>query len=213
LNFRFNSPLAALRPEVGLECVPSRHRNQTSILKFHLRGGGNGDLATEKERKSMARTVNKVTLLGNVGKDPEIRSTPGGTMVANLTLATSDRQKDAQGNWQDRTEWHNLVAFTRTAEIVRDYVKKGSKLYIEGKIQTRSWDDKESGQKRYRTEIIVNELVLLSGRDDGSGGGQGGYTRAASSSSSSANFDQRAHGGASDEFAQSAEISDDDIPF
>jgi single-strand DNA-binding protein len=167
-----------------------------------------------QERKSMARTVNKVTLLGNVGKDPEIRSTPGGTMVANLTLATSDRQKDAQGNWQDRTEWHNLVAFTRTAEIVRDYVKKGSKLYIEGKIQTRSWDDKESGQKRYRTEIIVNELVLLSGREEGAGGGQGGYSRAASSgSSSAASFDQRAPAGASDDYAQSAEISDDDIPF
>ena len=87
----------------------------------------------------MARSVNKVTLLGNVGKDPEIRSTPGGTMVANLALATSDRQKDAQGNWQDHTEWHNLKAFNRTAEIVRDYVKKGSKLYIEGKITTNSW--------------------------------------------------------------------------
>jgi single-strand DNA-binding protein len=153
--------------------------------------------------------------LGNVGKDPEIRSTAGGTMVANLTLATSDRQKDAQGNWQDRTEWHNLVAFTRTAEIVRDYVKKGSKLYIEGKIQTRSWDDKESGQKRYRTEIIVNELVLLSGREDGAGGGQGGYSRAASSGSSpssAASFDQRQPAGGGDDFA-STEISDDDIPF
>jgi single-strand DNA-binding protein len=161
----------------------------------------------------MARSVNKVTLLGNVGKDPEIRSTTGGTMVANLTLATSDRQKDAQGNWQDRTEWHNLVAFTRTAEIVRDYVKKGSKLYIEGKIQTRSWDDKESGQKRYRTEIIVNELVLLSSREEGSGGGQGGYSKAGSSSSSAASFDQRPAAAASEDYAQSAEISDDDIPF
>jgi single-strand DNA-binding protein len=159
----------------------------------------------------MARSVNKVTLLGNVGKDPEIRSTPGGTMVANLTLATSDRQKDAQGNWQDRTEWHNLVAFTRTAEIVRDYVKKGSKLYIEGKIQTRSWDDKESGQKRYRTEIIVNELVLLSGREEGSGG-QGGYTRSASTSNASSSYDQRQPAAASDDFAHT-EISDDDIPF
>jgi single-strand DNA-binding protein len=167
----------------------------------------------------MARSVNKVTLLGNVGKDPEIRSTAGGTMVANLTLATSDRQKDAQGTWQDKTEWHNLVAFTRTAEIVRDYVKKGSKLYIEGKIQTRSWDDKESGQKRYRTEILVNELVLLSGREEGAGGGQGGYSRpatataASSAASSSASFDQRPPAAAHDDFAQSAEISDDDIPF
>src|SRR5579875_1533294 len=125
----------------------------------------------------MAKSVNKVLLLGNVGKDPEIRSTPNGTMVANFTLATSERQKDAQGNWQDRTEWHNLVAFGRVAEIIRDYVKKGSKLFIEGKIQTRSWDDKESGQKRYRTEILVNDLQMLGGRG-GSEGGSGGYERA-----------------------------------
>jgi single-strand DNA-binding protein len=165
----------------------------------------------------MARSVNKVTLLGNVGKDPEIRSTAGGTMVASLTLATSDRQKDAQGNWQDRTEWHNLKAFNRTAEIVRDYVKKGSKLYIEGKITTNSWDDKETGVKKYRTEILVNELVLLTGREEGSGGGAGagGYSRPASSSSSAASFDQRPPAAAAgqDEYSHSAEISDDDIPF
>ena len=91
----------------------------------------------------MAKSVNKVILLGNVGKDPEIRSTGGGTMVASFTLATSDRTKDAQGNWQDRTEWHNLKAFGRTAEIVRDYVKKGAKLFVEGRLTTRSWDDKD----------------------------------------------------------------------
>ena len=158
----------------------------------------------------MAKSVNKVILLGNVGKDPEIRSTGGGTMVANFTLATSDRQKDAQGNWQDRTEWHNLVAFQRTAEIVRDYVKKGTKLYVEGKIQTRSWDDKESGQKRYRTEIIVNDLSLLSGRDDSGGGG--GYSRSSASSSSTASFGQRPAAG-HDDYAQNTEISDEDIPF
>jgi single-strand DNA-binding protein len=160
----------------------------------------------------MAKSVNKVILLGNVGKDPEMRSTGGGTLVANFTLATSDRQKDPQGNWQERTEWHNLVAFTRLAEVVRDYVKKGSKLYVEGKIQTRSWDDKESGAKRYRTEVIVNDISLLSGRDEG---GSGGYSRAASSSSSassSGGMDQRAPAG-NDEYAQQAEISDDDIPF
>jgi len=160
----------------------------------------------------MARSVNKVTLLGNVGKDPEIRSTPSGVMVANLALATSDRQKDAQGNWQDHTEWHNLKAFNRTAEIVRDYVKKGSKLYVEGKITTNSWEDKETHAKRYRTEILVNELVLLSGRDEGSGGG---YNKPASTGSSAASFDQRppAAAGGQDEYAQQAEISDDDIPF
>jgi single-strand DNA-binding protein len=160
----------------------------------------------------MAKSVNKVILLGNVGKDPEIRSTGGGTMVANFTLATSDRFQDASGNWQDRTEWHNLVAFKRTAEIVRDYVKKGTKLYIEGKIQTRSWDDKESGQKKYRTEIIVNDLSLLSGREEGSS--SGGYSRGSSSTAgSSAGFDQRQPSGGGDEYANQAEISDDDIPF
>jgi len=158
----------------------------------------------------MAKSVNKVILLGNVGKDPEIRSTGGGTMVANFSLATSDRYQDPQGNWQDRTEWHNLVAFKRTAEIVRDYVKKGSKLYIEGKIQTRSWEDKDTKAKRYRTEIVVNDLSLLSGRDDG-----GAYSRTSSSSSAqnaAVNEDQRPPAG-HDDYAQSAEISDEDIPF
>ena len=132
--------------------------------------------------------------------------------VASFSLATAERAKDQTGNWVDKTEWHNLVAFQRTAEIVRDYVKKGTQVYIEGKIQTRSWDDKESGQKRYRTEILVNELVLLSGREEGAGGGQGGYSK---SSGASGGFDQRtpAAAGGHDEYAQSAEISDDDIPF
>jgi len=159
----------------------------------------------------MAKSVNKVILLGNVGKDPEIRSTPNGTMVATFGLATSERFQDQQGNAQERTEWHNLVAFKRTAEIIRDYVKKGSKLYVEGSLRTSNWEDKQSGQKRYKTEVIVTDISLLSGRDEGSGGG-GGYSRAASSSSSSASFDQRAPAGA-DDVAQSAEISDDDIPF
>src|SRR5580698_3368204 len=125
----------------------------------------------------MSKGINKAFLLGHVGKDPEIRSTNGGSIVASFSLATADRAKDAQGNWQDKTEWHNLVAFNRTAEIVRDYVKKGTQLYIEGKIQTRSWDDKESGKKKYRTEILVNELTLL-GKPGGEGGGGGGsYTK------------------------------------
>jgi len=114
----------------------------------------------------MAKGVNKVFILGNVGKDPEIRSTQSGMTIASFTLATADRAKDAQGNWVDKTEWHNLVAFQRTAEIVRDYVKKGTQLFIEGKIQTRSWDDKSTGKKKYRTEILVNELVLL-GKPEG----------------------------------------------
>jgi single-strand DNA-binding protein len=157
----------------------------------------------------MAKSVNKVILLGNVGKDPEIRSTPSGTIVASFGLATSDRFQDQQGNWQDRTEWHNLVAFKRTAEIVRDYVKKGSKLYIEGTLRTNSWDDKQTGQKKYRTEIIVNDLSLLSGRDENSGG-SGGYSRGASSSSNS--YDQSPKSN-DDELTQETGISDADIPF
>jgi single-strand DNA-binding protein len=157
----------------------------------------------------MAKSVNKVILLGNVGKDPEIRSTTGGTMVASFGLATTDRTKDAQGNWQDKTEWHNIVAYGRLAEIIRDYVKKGHKLFIEGRLTTRNWDDKESGQKKYRTEIIVNDLSLLSGREDGSSGG-GGYTR--QQSSGPVPIDQRP-APAHDDISQSTEISDDDIPF
>jgi single-strand DNA-binding protein len=109
------------------------------------------------------RGVNKVILIGNVGKDPEIRTSGGGMTIASFSLATADRVKE-EGEWADKTEWHNLVAFQRTAEIVRDYVKKGSQLYIEGKIQTRSWDDKQSGEKKYRTEILVNELSMLGDR-------------------------------------------------
>jgi len=155
----------------------------------------------------MAKSVNKVILLGNVGKDPEIKSTPSGTMVATFGLATSDRYQDPQGNWQDRTEWHNLVAFKRTAEIIRDYVKKGSKLYVEGSLRTSNWEDKTSGQKRYKTEIIVNDLSLLSGRDEGSGGGS--YSRGGGDS---ADYDQR-QPAQRDDISQQAEISDDDIPF
>ena len=150
----------------------------------------------------MPKSVNKVILLGNVGKDPEVKFLPSGLPVANLTLATSDRFKDTAGEWQDRTEWHNLTAYQRVAEIIRDYVKKGSKLYVEGRIQTRSWDDQASGQKKYRTEIIVNDIVLLSGRGEG---------EAVSARSNTASFDQRApvhH----EEFA-GTEITDDDIPF
>jgi single-strand DNA-binding protein len=110
----------------------------------------------------MPKSINKTLLLGNVGKDPQISPIPGG-IAANFSLATTDREKDQQGNWIDRTEWHNLVAYGRTAEIVRDYVTKGSHLFIEGKIQTKSWDDKQSGQKRQKTEIFVHHLTLLGG--------------------------------------------------
>ena len=111
----------------------------------------------------MAKSVNKVILIGNLGKDPEVKYTQTGMAVARFSLATADRVKDKEGNWQDRTEWHNLVAFQRTAEIAGEYLKKGSKVYIEGRLHSDSWDDKETGQKKYKTEIIINDLVLLGG--------------------------------------------------
>jgi len=156
----------------------------------------------------MAKGVNKVFLLGNVGKDPEIRTTAGGMTVASFSLATAERAKDAQGNWADKTEWHNLVAFQRTAEIVRDYVKKGTQVFIEGKIQTRSWDDKESGQKKYRTEILINELSLLgggAGRSEGASSSSGGYSSSRASSSSPAPTP-------SNDYADQGN-TDEDIPF
>jgi len=157
----------------------------------------------------MSKGINKAFLLGHVGKDPEIRSTNGGSIVASFSLATADRQKDGQGNWQDRTEWHNLVAFNRTAEIVRDYVRKGSQLLIEGKIQTRTWDDRESGQKKYRTEIFVYDLTLFGGRSE-EPSRDSGYSRG-NGRTAVAGYGQtqsRIAGGYSDEG-----ISDDDIPF
>jgi len=153
----------------------------------------------------MAKGVNKVFLLGNVGKDPEIRSTAGGMTVASFSLATADRKKEGTG-WVDTTEWHNIVCFQRTAEIVRDYVKKGSQILVEGKITNRSWDDKESGQKRYKTEILVNELTLLGGKSGGESSGGGSYSK-----SNTASYDQRTPASQPD-YADTG-ITDDDIPF
>jgi len=152
----------------------------------------------------MAKGVNKVFLLGNVGKDPEIRATGGGTAVASFGLATAERTKDQQGNWVDKTEWHNIVAYGRTAEIVRDYVKKGKELFIEGRLQTRTWDDKTSGEKKYRAEIIVNEMTLL--------GGSGGRSEGGSSSASYSGTRSSAPSAPANDYADQ-QITDDDIPF
>jgi single-strand DNA-binding protein len=118
-----------------------------------------------KNRGVELKTLNRACLLGNVGR-VNIKTTGSGMAIADLSLATSERKKDAAGNFSDETEWHNLIAFGRTAEFIRDYVQKGAKLYVEGSLRTQSWDDKTSGQKRYKTEIVVNELSLLSGRDE-----------------------------------------------
>ena len=121
----------------------------------------------------MARGVNKVILIGNLGGDPEVRFTPDGVAVANFSLATTESWKDRNGERQERTEWHRLVMWRQLAEIAKNCLRKGSKLYVEGKLQTRSWDD-QSGQKRYTTEVVVNEMEMLDSREGGGGGGNMG---------------------------------------
>lgn len=155
----------------------------------------------------MAKSVNKVILIGNLGKDPEVKYTPQGTAVAKITLATNESYKDKGGQWQERTEWHNVVLWQRMAEIAGEYLKKGSKVYIEGRLQTRSWDDKQTNQKKYMTEVVAGTMVLLGGRGEGGGGGEGhsGGARGASN-----HFDQTAP---EPEHAGASPITDEDIPF
>ena len=120
------------------------------------------------------RGVNKVILVGNLGNDPEVRYMPNGNAVANLSLATSESWKDQQGQVQERTEWHRLTMYRRLAEIAGEYLKKGSQIYVEGKLQTRKWQDQQ-GQDRYTTEISVDQMQMLGGREGGQGGQGGGY--------------------------------------
>ena len=156
------------------------------------------------------KSLNRVQLIGNLGKDPEIKYTPQGTPVAKITLATNERFKDKAGEWQDRTEWHNIVLWQRLAEIAGEYLKKGGNVYIDGRLQTRSWDDKQTGQKKYMTEVVASDLILLGGRGEGGGGGGdfAGSSRGASAGGN--NFDQRVP---EPEPAASGPITDEDIPF
>ncbi len=149
--------------------------------------------------------INKVILVGRLGKDPEIRSTPQGTTVAKFTVATDEKFTDRAGEKQERTEWHNIVAWGKLGEICGQYLRKGKLVYIEGSIRTDSWDDKESGQKKYRTEIVANTMKMLDRRGDEGGGGGGGYERGNSYGQS-----QSRSGGA----GRPAEIEDDEeVPF
>src|SRR5437879_8872385 len=161
----------------------------------------------------MARGINKVIIIGNLGADPETRAMPSGTTVANLRVATSESWRDKQtGEQQERTEWHRVALFGRLAEIAGEYLRKGSQVYIEGSLRTRKWQDKQ-GNERYSTEIIGNDLQMLGGRGGGAGaapmggapesaarGGTGGGTPAFAEESSGGG------GGKGDDF-------DDDIPF
>ena len=153
--------------------------------------------------------VNKVILIGNLGSDPETKFTPSGAAVANVSLATNESWTDRNGEKQERTEWHRLVFWRGLAEIVGKYLKKGSKIYVEGRLETRSWDD-QSGQKRYTTEIVVRDMQMLDSRGEGmDGGGPGGDPGPGDFGSSS---------GAGDFGAQSGPPGnsgpqDDDLPF
>lgn len=117
-------------------------------------------------------SLNKVLLIGNLGRDPETRYLPSGGAVCNFSIATSERFNDKSGQKQERTEWHNIVMYGKLAEIAQQYLKKGSNVYIEGRIQTSKWQDKTTGQDKYKTEIVADQMQMLGGR--GQGGGQGG---------------------------------------
>lgn len=157
----------------------------------------------------MARGVNKVILVGNLGKDPELRYTGSGTAVCNFSLATNESYKDSNGETVERTEWHNLVVWSRLAEICNEYLRKGSQAYFEGSLQTRSYDDKD-GNKKYITEIKVKEMMMLSGRDSGSGFSDSDSYESGSKSRSSSPAPAKAAVAAGDDYTFEP---DDDLPF
>ena len=159
----------------------------------------------------MARGVNKVILVGNLGADPETRSMPSGMTVTNIRIATSESWKDkASGAQQERTEWHSIALFGRLGEIAAEYLRKGSQVYIEGRLRTRKWQDKE-GRDRYTTEIVANEMQMLGGRG-GAGGGGGGSAGAMGAASEPAPRAEHAEASAGGAGTQREEF-DDDIPF
>ena len=156
----------------------------------------------------MARGINKVILIGNLGRDPETRYTQGGTPVSNLSVATTEGRKDSQsGEWQDHTEWHRVVCFGRQAEVASEYLRKGSKVYIEGSLRTSSWE--QDGQKRFRTEVVARDMQMLDSRGGAGGGAPTGFESQGSSG---------AYGGPPQQSSSNAatlsdDDFDDDIPF
>ncbi len=160
------------------------------------------------------RGVNKVILIGNLGRDPEIRYTPDGVAIANVTVATTDYWNDRNtGERQERTEWHRVVFFRRLAEIVEQYLKKGSKIYVEGRLQTRSWE--QEGVKRYTTEVIANEMTMLDSRGDASSGGGSFEQRQPAAAAAATGGGQQEKAAAAGQGQPSGfdNFDDDDIPF
>ncbi|TAN85660.1 MAG: single-stranded DNA-binding protein [Gallionella sp.] len=153
-------------------------------------------------------SVNKAILIGNLGKDPEVRYMPSGEAIANITLATTDTWKDKSGEKQEKTEWHRVSFFGRQAEVVGEYLKKGSQIYVEGRIQTRKWQDKD-GQDRYTTEIVADRMQMLGGKSSGSGSFEVVENKPAASSSNSTAAPAKPAPSAKSSF----DNFDDDIPF
>jgi single-strand DNA-binding protein len=163
---------------------------------------------------SSAMSVNKAILVGRLGRDPETRYTSGGQAVANFTLATDETFKDRAGERQKRTEWHRVVLWGKLAEITQQYLKKGMLVYVEGRIQTRQWEDKRDGQKKSTTEIVANVMRMLTSRAEGAAAGMGASSGAGAGSGAGArsadDFDAALP---AEEHAAGPEISDEDIPF
>ncbi len=158
-------------------------------------------------------SLNKVMLIGNLGKDPEVRAIPSGVKVANFPIATSESYNDKNGQRVEKTEWHNIVMWRGLAEVAEKYLKKGNPVFIEGKLQTRSWDD-QNGQKRYMTEIVADNMVMLGGRRDGGGGdSEGGYGGGSYGGRSGGGGYSRGEGGGSSSGGNTPPPPEDDLPF
>ena len=161
----------------------------------------------------MARGINKAILIGNLGNDPDIRYTASGTAIANISLATAESWRDKNtGEQQERTEWHRIVFFGRLAEVVGEYLRKGSQIYVEGRIQTRKWQDKE-GNDRYSTEVVANEMQMLGGRGGGAGAGAPINTDSQARAPKAGNTAPPPDKPATRPGAAPADDFDDDIPF
>jgi single-strand DNA-binding protein len=155
--------------------------------------------ADQGQEEDMAGSVNKVILVGHLGSDPELRSTPQGTQVARFSLATTETWKDKSGERKEKTEWHKIVAWDKLAGICGEYLRKGKQVYVEGRLQTRSWDDQATGQKKYMTEIKADNITMLGRPGDGERGDRGDRPQ----SGGPANYDS----------VPSMPPDDDDVPF
>ena len=158
----------------------------------------------------MSKDLNKVMIIGRLGTDPEMRYTPSGSPVTNFRMAASRSWKDANGENREETEWFSIVVWNKLAEICNEYLRKGSRVYIEGRLQTRSWDDNQTGEKKYRTEVVANDMIMLDSREDSmpqQRNSAPSRSRPAAPPSRNTNYSSR--GG--DDYPE--EFNDDDIPF